>query len=235
MSSVDMHASWGPFPYAAPGGLVRSEGVLFRWHKNSCFAAWKTSVYRWFHVRSTHVNVCAPATWVKIISLTLLSEATNSWLDYITCHLADAFIQSNLQLIRLSRRHTPWSNVGLRALLRGPTAVQILSWPHQESNHRPCGSKSSSLTTTLPAAPLVRSVSLVTMRQACLWCPDAVENSTSVQASGARRQEKGIGTAKDRRRRRWVSRLSWVLPLWEVLQLYRGWYCERNWSFLWNA
>ena len=40
---------------------------------------------------------------------------------YITCHLADAFIQSDLQLIRLSRRHTPWSNVGLRALLKGLT------------------------------------------------------------------------------------------------------------------
>ena len=54
---------------------------------------------------------------------------------YITCHLADTFIQSDLQLIRLSMRHTPWSNVGLRALLKGPTAVQILSWPHQGSNH----------------------------------------------------------------------------------------------------
>ena len=41
--------------------------------------------------------------------------------------LDDAFIQSDLQLIRLSRRHPPWSNVGLRALLKGPTAVQILS------------------------------------------------------------------------------------------------------------
>ena len=72
----------------------------------------------------------------------------------ITCHLTDAFIQSDLQLIRLSRRHTPWSNVELRALLKGLTAVQILSWPHQGSNlHRPCGSKSSSLTATLQAAP----------------------------------------------------------------------------------
>ena len=43
--------------------------------------------------------------------------------------------------------------MGLRAVLKGPTAVQILSWPHQGSNHRPCGSKSSSLTTTLQAAP----------------------------------------------------------------------------------
>ena len=33
--------------------------------------------------------------------------------------------------------------MGLRALLKGPTAVQILSWPHQGSNQRPCGPKSS--------------------------------------------------------------------------------------------
>ena len=37
--------------------------------------------------------------------------------------------------------------MGLR--LKGPTAVQILSWPHPGSNHRPC--VSSSLTTTLQA------------------------------------------------------------------------------------
>ena len=36
-----------------------------------------------------------------------------------------------------------------------PTAVQILSWPHWGLNHRPCGSKSSNLTTTLQAAPTV--------------------------------------------------------------------------------
>ena len=42
-------------------------------------------------------------------------------------------------------------HVGLRALLKGPTAVQILPWPHQGSNHRPCGCKSSTLTTTLQA------------------------------------------------------------------------------------
>ena len=82
-------------------------------------------------------------------------SAFTSWylhLHYIICHLADAFIQSDLQLIRQSRRHTPWSNVGLRALLKGPTAVQILSWPHQRSSHQPCRSKSSSLTTMLQAA-----------------------------------------------------------------------------------
>ena len=52
----------------------------------------------------------------------------------MSCHLVDAFIQSDLQLIRLSRRHTPWSNVGFRALLKGPTAAQILSWPHRGSH-----------------------------------------------------------------------------------------------------
>ena len=41
----------------------------------------------------------------------------------------------------------------LRALLKGPTSMQILSWPHQGSNHRPCRSKSHGLTTTLQAAP----------------------------------------------------------------------------------
>ena len=61
------------------------------------------------------------------------------------CILHYAFIQSDLQLIRLS-------DVGLRALLKGSSAVQILSWPHQGSDHRPCGSKSSSLTTMLQAA-----------------------------------------------------------------------------------
>ena len=52
---------------------------------------------------------------------------------YITCHLADTFIQSDLQWIRLSRRYTHWSNVGISALFKGPKAVQILPWP------QPCG------------------------------------------------------------------------------------------------
>ena len=71
---------------------------------------------------------------------------------HVSCHVADAFIQNDLQLTRLSRRHTPWSNLGLRAFEQ---AVQILSWPHQGSNHRPCGSKSSCLTSMLQAAPPV--------------------------------------------------------------------------------
>ena len=50
--------------------------------------------------------------------------------QYIICHLADAFIQSDLQLIRLSMRHSHLQQCGVK----GPTAVQILSWPHQGSN-----------------------------------------------------------------------------------------------------
>lgn len=44
-------------------------------------------------------------------------------------YLADAFIESDSQLIRLSRGKLPtWSNAELRVLLKGPTAVWILSW-----------------------------------------------------------------------------------------------------------
>ena len=84
------------------------------------------------------------------------------------CHLADAFIQSDLQLIRLSRRHTPWSNVGLRALLKGPTAVRISSWPHRGSNRRPCGSKSISLTATLQACKSLSTVT-ISVREKFVW------------------------------------------------------------------
>ena len=94
-------------------------------------------------------NMVTPSPRLRLITATAIELFISS---IITCHLADAFIQSDLQLIRLSRRHTHWSNVGLRVCLKGPTAVQILSWPHQGSNHRPCGSKSSRLTATLQAA-----------------------------------------------------------------------------------
>ena len=72
---------------------------------------------------------------------------------YITCHLADTFIQSNLQLIWLDKAGDIPPGAMLQALLKGPTAVLILSWLHQGLNHRPCGSKSSCLTATLQAAP----------------------------------------------------------------------------------
>ena len=47
----------------------------------------------------------------------------DSCCHYITCHLADTFIQSNLQLIRLSRIYTPWSNV---CLAQGPNSCADL-------------------------------------------------------------------------------------------------------------
>ena len=50
------------------------------------------------------------------------SESTVQAPSVMSCHLADTFIQSDLQLIRLS-------NVGLRALLKGPTAVQTMATP----------------------------------------------------------------------------------------------------------
>ena len=68
-------------------------------------------------------------------------------LHYITCHLADAFIQSDLQLIRLSRRHSPLEQCGVKGLAQGPNSCADLIVA------TPCGSKSSSLTTTLQAAP----------------------------------------------------------------------------------
>ena len=46
--------------------------------------------------------------------------------DFITYHLADVFIQSDLQLIRLSRRHNPWSNVGVEGLAQGPNSCADL-------------------------------------------------------------------------------------------------------------
>ena len=76
-----------------------------------------------------------------------LTSTTCTHTHYITSHLADAFTQSDLQLI--TGDISPWSNVGLRALLKGPTAVQILPWTHQGLNHRPCGSNWRTLTTTL--------------------------------------------------------------------------------------
>ena len=45
---------------------------------------------------------------------------------YITCHLADAFIQSDLQLIRLSRRHTPLEQCGVKGLAQGPNSCADL-------------------------------------------------------------------------------------------------------------
>ena len=50
----------------------------------------------------------------------------NITLHYIICNLADAFVQSDLQLIRLSRRHMPWSNVGVKGLAQRPNSCADL-------------------------------------------------------------------------------------------------------------
>ena len=54
--------------------------------------------------------------------------------------------------------------MGLRALLKGPTAVAglILATRYEGSNHRPCGSKSISLTATLQAVEWVAGVRVKT-------------------------------------------------------------------------
>ncbi|XP_061119540.1 uncharacterized protein LOC133142377 isoform X2 [Conger conger] len=48
--------------------------------------------------------------------------------------------KGNLQLIGLHEGQ--WSNVGLKALLKGPTAALILLWLHRGLNHQPSGSQS---------------------------------------------------------------------------------------------
>ena len=45
-----------------------------------------------------------------------------SFNSYITCHLADAFIQRDLQLIRLSRRHFTLEQCGVKGLAQGPNS-----------------------------------------------------------------------------------------------------------------
>ena len=55
--------------------------------------------------------------------------------------------------------------MGLRALLIGPTAVQILSWPHLGSGPRPCGSKSIRLRYRLPLRLFCKSPAQLKMNQ----------------------------------------------------------------------
>ena len=84
---------------------------------------------------------CNPSLlWLKSLLLLLVG--------IFTCNLADAFIQSDLQLIRLSRRHM--EQYGVKGLAQEPNSCAdlILATPGIEH----CGSKSSSLTTTLQAA-----------------------------------------------------------------------------------
>ena len=133
---------------------IHNYNIPVLWH-NLQFALW----HNWHHKR--YIVGLFPICSLNSGSLGQASICQNQnistsdgqkILGYITFHLADAFNKRDWQWIRLSRRHTRGSNVGLRASLKGPTAVQILSWPQQRSNPRPCGSKSSSLIATLQAA-----------------------------------------------------------------------------------
>ena len=59
-----------------------------------------------------------------IVRYTKISLIT---LHYLSCHLADAFIQSDLQLVRLSRRHTPLEQCGVKGLAQGPNSCADLN------------------------------------------------------------------------------------------------------------
>ena len=52
--------------------------------------------------------------------------STEEKLMHTTCHLAEAFIQSDLQLIRLCRRHTPKEQCGVKGLAQGPKSCADL-------------------------------------------------------------------------------------------------------------
>ena len=67
-------------------------------------------------------------------------------------YLADAFIQSDLRLIRLTRgKNPPEPMKGVKGLAQGPnTAAWILMWLHRGLNHHPAGSHSCTLATRLP-------------------------------------------------------------------------------------
>ena len=78
---------------------------------------------------SVHYMSChlADAFIQSDLQLIRLSRGHTPWSNVgLRAHLADAFIQSDLQLIRLSRRHTPWSNVGVEGLVQGPNSCADL-------------------------------------------------------------------------------------------------------------
>ena len=47
-------------------------------------------------------------------------------MSYMTCHLANTFIQSNLQLIQLSRSHFPLEQCGVKGLAQGSNSCADL-------------------------------------------------------------------------------------------------------------
>ena len=93
------------------------------------------------HLCALHACVCVCGRAGILIS-TMLSLLSSIWLLYsfiiviiIICYLADAFVQSDLQLIRLNRGQS-----GVKALLKGPTAVRILLRLHWGLSYQPSSS-----------------------------------------------------------------------------------------------
>ena len=97
---------------------------------------------------------CEISAWERASVVRHLTTAPLAIVGTITLHymsFSRHFYPKRLT-VDLTKQETfpPWSNVGLRALSQGPNSrsyVRILLWPHQGSNHRPCGSKSSGFTT----------------------------------------------------------------------------------------
>ena len=72
----------------------------------------------------------------------------------IISYLADAFIQSDLQLIRLSMGTTPPPpECRVKGLAQGLNTALILSWLHWDLNHQPSECRSCTLDTRIQGAP----------------------------------------------------------------------------------
>ena len=59
-------------------------------------------------------------------SLWIYENLSSSYLKDIYCYLVDSVIQSDLQLIRLIRRHTPLEQCGVKGLAQGPSSCADL-------------------------------------------------------------------------------------------------------------
>ena len=83
----------------------------------------------------------------KVLKLSLTNTCTLTHKIYIY----NFFYPMQLAVDKAKQGTVPRSNAGLRALLKGPTAVWIL-WLHRGLNHQPSGSQSCSLAARLQAA-----------------------------------------------------------------------------------
>ena len=101
-------------PLCAP--MRRRYGNRVTPRRNST-TAWSIRGLIGYHFRVTDMGSCSEAP---------TGTSRQVPLHYITCHLADAFIQSDLQLIRLSRRHSPQEQCGVKGLAQGSNSCADL-------------------------------------------------------------------------------------------------------------